>query len=599
MFVFKCVLTLCGVSFSKNDELIAMKQSNSNISKELSMLRANVKEDISNAKTMYNRKVYELDAMSKKLFSLQAAYDALVPYAKRMAVQASSPTSNFSTLMSSSSTSSSSVTSSSFTALDTTSRSTLMQGVGELQQQLKDAHARNVHLQQMVEEANGESTAMRAQYLQRVGEHRDETSALLKNHGQRDRLRTRHAALRLVGRRIYYALHTMPLRRSFMKWIGHTSKDFMKQKNHQTKYQMNRLTIENDELGRHLRREQATNRSLQGRLQAHSSYSQSTAAASLVDTRSVDTRSVDMRSVGTTRERKTNGLEMELDRVRNNYRQLVLENQKYKISEERAREAENIIRKQLENLNHGLNYGNAINRGGGGNSTNGNTSFRGSTAGYNSSSQNNNNSAVSNSAAAATRLPKSQMSVSGIPLSQRSRNTTDNNNVRWSRPPSSVLYSASSTASSAAASAAAPSSYTSTPGPPTSDNRPPPPPLQQTPPQSVSPQSMSRSVLGFGVTRIETKNDRNDQDNSNRNRNNEKSSSFRRGSFFGTYQGAGGRIEEKKDSIQWAHSKKDMLERVHLQESRGVSPRQQQRELLKNPKRRARRRKSLSTQQIL
>ena len=49
-----------------------MKAESKLLSQKLSDLRVSVETDVSNAATLYNRKVYELNLVSKKLQSLQA-----------------------------------------------------------------------------------------------------------------------------------------------------------------------------------------------------------------------------------------------------------------------------------------------------------------------------------------------------------------------------------------------------------------------------------------------------------------------------------------------------------------------------------------------
>ena len=59
----------------------------------------------------------------------------------------------------------------------------------------------------------------RSQYLHRVVSAQGETAALLANHTQRNRQRVRETALKLVARRIFYAVHTIPIRKAFAKWM--------------------------------------------------------------------------------------------------------------------------------------------------------------------------------------------------------------------------------------------------------------------------------------------------------------------------------------------------------------------------------------------
>ena len=72
-------------------------------------------------------------------------------------------------------------------------------------------------------------------------------------------------------------------------------------------------------------------------------------------------------------------------------------------------------------------------------------------------------------------------------------------------------------------------------------------------------------------------------------------------SFFGMYEGTGGRKnknEVNNDEVQWAHSsRKDLLQRVHVQtqETRGRRLRQQG----QGTKGKARRRRSLTGQQMI
>ena len=489
-----------------------MKAESKLLSQKLSDLRVSVETDVSNAATLYNRKVYELNLVSKKLQSLQTAYDSLVPYAKRVA----------STIPSSSSTTAAPL-------LNTSSSTSVALGVSALQAQLRDAHSRNEYLQQMLDEAKGENVAMRSQYLNRVEERRDETQALLKNYGQRDRLRTRVASLRLVARRVLYSLHTLPLRKAFMKWVGHSSNNQLSS-SYEQNYHINLLNIENEKLGHELRREQATNRSLEGRLQSLGSPQ-----------KMPPKEKEDMRVIG---------VKMELDRMRKKYQNVVLENQSLKIQEERAREAEDILRLQLLNTSRGLNYG------------------------YN-------------------HVGDVDRSTDAHRTINRNVSNSADNDTRGSRPPTSTYSSYASNDGSPTRVHARLPARLPVKGPPTSDNRSPPP--RRTSPKSssrtspksprrTSPKSSSRNFLGFGVRRLEESNvEFTNISNSNINNNgfandnnyskggnNKSSTSFKRGSFFGTYRGTGGRKEEnKQDDISWSRSNKDVLERVHLQQQNG------------------------------
>ena len=168
-------------------------------------------------------------------------------------------------------------------------------------------------------------------------------------------------------------------------------------------------------------------------------------------------------------------------------------------------------------------------------------------------------------------------------------------------------------------------------GPPTSDNRPPPPPLPlpsrhrsrrsydrsaelDASNTSTSPLSQSKSVLGFSVTRLEMNkavekntsfdnnevifgtphykptNDTNDVSQ----KKNDTNTSLRRGSFFGMYNGTGGRKEDVKEKVTSANSKKDLLDRVHLQTQQSKRNRGGKRN-----GRNRRRKNSLTMQQLL
>ena len=171
-----------------------------------------------------------------------------------------------------------------------------------------------------------------------------------------------------------------------------------------------------------------------------------------------------------------------------------------------------------------------------------------------------------------------------------------------------------------------------TKGPPTSDNRPPPPPLLPLPSRhrsrrsydrsaeldasntSTSPLSQSKSVLGFGVTRLEmnkaveknTSFDNNEvifgtphykptnDTNDVFQKKNDTNTSLRRGSFFGMYNGTGGRKEDVKEKVTSANSKKDLLDRVHLQTQQSKRNRGGKRN-----GRNRRRKNSLTMQQLL
>jgi len=112
---------------------------------------------------------------------------------------------------------------------------------------------------------------MRSQYLAKVEEFQEEKRALLQSHGDRVFLKSRHASLSLLARRVLYVLHTNPIRRAFIKWTGHanaTTLHHLRNVNHLTN---TKLSSRNDELGHALRREQAMNRSLEGRLASQAS----------------------------------------------------------------------------------------------------------------------------------------------------------------------------------------------------------------------------------------------------------------------------------------------------------------------------------------
>jgi hypothetical protein len=112
---------------------------------------------------------------------------------------------------------------------------------------------------------------MRSQYLAKVEEFQEEKRALLQSHGDRIFLKSRHASLSLLARRVLYVLHTNPIRRAFIKWTGHahaTTLQHLRKVNHRTN---TTLSSRNDELGHALRREQAMNRSLEGRLASQAS----------------------------------------------------------------------------------------------------------------------------------------------------------------------------------------------------------------------------------------------------------------------------------------------------------------------------------------
>tara|TARA_B100000795_G_scaffold222819_1_gene177830 strand:- start:9 stop:797 length:789 start_codon:yes stop_codon:yes gene_type:complete len=158
-----------------------------------------------------------------------------------------------------------------------------------------------------------------------------------------------------------------------------------------------------------------------------------------------------------------------------------------------------------------------------------------------------------------------------------------------------------------------------TKGPPTSDNRPPPPPLLPLPSRhrsrrsydrsaeldasntSTSPLSQSKSVLGFGVTRLEMNKavEKNTSFDNNEvifgtQKKNDTNTSLRRGSFFGMYNGTGGRKEDVKEEVTSANSKKDLLDRVHLQTQQSKRNRGGKRN-----GRNRRRKNSLTMQQLL
>ena len=336
-------------------ELMLVRNKSVSLGNELNGLRANVSEDIKRAADMYTRKQFEMEHLSKQHLSLQTAYDALAPYANRIRLSSSSSSSSSSPRSSPTAPSAAP----SAAPLDASRGSILAQGVSSLQAQLSKAHDRNNSLERLVNEARGECKAMRDQYVNRVGEHRQETRALLQSQGDRSYTRTRNASLRLLARRVLYALHTAPVRRAFLKWEGVARATGRATEYKRTYGRVQVLEQSNIELSKRLRREQTNSKSLEGQLASQRSVYQVSNALNTYGRNYLSSSSTFHRpmSTTTTASSRVVALEEELERERQANLRSTSEAEKWKAAEKRARESENIIRDQLSIASSSLDYG--------------------------------------------------------------------------------------------------------------------------------------------------------------------------------------------------------------------------------------------------
>ena len=552
---------------------------------ELKGMRENVHADLKRASDMYQQKYQEAENIRKQHTSLKTAYDALLPYTQRVR-RGNLPAANVAWTNGS-------------LLRPGGSRSTMVEGISSLQEQLAQAHARNIHLESIADEARGESKAMRTQYLNRVGEHREETRALLRSHGDRELSRTRATSLRLLARRVLYVLHTAPIRRAFLKWNGVACATRRSSKYRDTYGRLQKLEQANDELGQLLRREKTANRSLEGQLASSRSLRGVDRAFGTL----TNQRPLKYGTVHPGQDMRVAALEEELARERETSRRATLETEKWIAAERRARDSEHIIRDQLTRTNTSLDYG--------GNKTIRPTSYQPSQhqpshqpshqlshqpshlPSHRPSHQPSHRSSYQPSYQAPHKTTHNAAAVSfsanSNPLGRVATTSLPATTVR----PLTSLYGGDGSNHN---NIQAPRSFVE---PPTSDNRPPPPPTNTFQNNtSTSPRTQSRSVLGFGVQRLETKQRDYVQEATPQN------SSRRRGSFFGMYRGTGGRKqdegrphkqEDEEEEVVWAHSKKDLLERVNVQTQQSKKSRQN----MRNGKGRARRRQSLTGQMLL
>ncbi len=189
--------------------------------------------------------------------------------------------------------------------------------------------------------ARAENAAIRQQYVDRVTERRDETFALVEAQGRALRTVCRTTSARLLAYGVARITRRVPLRRAFAQWRGLAAAASSTDVYRKDRWEVRRLQDQVTELGGELRRAEAHSRSLEGRLS-----SQRAMTADLFSSRSPNRHTG---TVSQSQDLRVRALEQELRRERQDHLALQTEAERLRRAETRARTSETILRTQISN----------------------------------------------------------------------------------------------------------------------------------------------------------------------------------------------------------------------------------------------------------
>lgn len=281
--------------------MLKLTQKNSEISAENVSLKDKIRADMDSSSAKYAAKCSELDYLRKQHSILRNTNTQLTSLLTRHSGSAYARTIDFPKKSNFSSATNS-----------PPSPSTLGVSMDDLRSQLLEAQSRAAIAEEDARIARHDTSTIRRQYLDRVVESRGEVNAILNTQGQQYQKRCRASGVNLLAHLVHTTMHTKPIRRAFLQWVGHAGAKRVRMATKCNAKTLRELEVENIALSRTLRASEMSNRMLEGRIASN----ESSITQNRVD---VPTK---LGSVGRTQDLRVKMLEHELSRSRREHQHL-------------------------------------------------------------------------------------------------------------------------------------------------------------------------------------------------------------------------------------------------------------------------------------